>query len=128
MDLPGGISRKELDAIRRLERELSSDGYRVDRVALAAGGHPAAIVYAGGKQEPIRRILIAARSILRLVGDVPTEVKVTAEECETLAALRVTTARLAKNAIVEQGKRSAGDVARIDLACHVDRSMDWEGE
>jgi len=130
LDLPGSLDSNELRAIKRLAKELSADGYRVAKVALGAGGAPAAVVYAERKAEPVVRMVIAARSFLRAADDFEgNEPEVTAEEFETLQALRTTARRVATNAKVlldETGKPNLGEVAHMEFGRQARRGADLE--
>jgi hypothetical protein len=124
LDLPGGLDRDELAAIKRLSRELSADGYRVGKVGLGAGDLPCALVYAARPTDPIRRIVVAARSILRAVEAIEELApEVTAEEFETLQALRTTSTLLARSAVVG-GEQTLGDVAHEVFGLQARRGAD----
>lgn len=116
IDLPGGLEQSEITALRRLARELAADGYTVGKVGLGAGDTPCALVYAGKKGDPIRAIVIGARSILRAVEAVEgIELEVSAVEFETLQALRSTSAVLAQTCDVLPAD-SIGEVAHEAFA------------
>lgn len=131
IDLPGGLSRDEIAAVRRLARELAADGYNVTKVGLGAGDAPCALVYAGRKADPIRKLVIGARSVLRAVEAIEDiEPEVSAEEYETLQALRTTAWRVAANAKVscaETGSPTIAEVAHVDFARQARRGADEEG-
>lgn len=130
LDLPGSLNAEELRAIKRLSKELSADGYRVAKVALGAGGAPCAVVYAERKMEPVVRMVVAARSFLRAADDLEgLEPEVTAEEFETLQALRTTARRAAANAKVvldETGNARLGEVAHMEFGRQARRGADLE--
>jgi hypothetical protein len=125
-ELPGGINEEELAAMRRLQRELAADGYRVGKVALTAGGEPVALTYLGKAGDPIRRIVIAARSILRNVAEVPVPFEVTAEEYETIQALRATARTLAHTAEVSPLPKTVDGLARVRFGQQARRGADLE--
>lgn len=125
LDLPGGLNSEELDAVRRLQREATADGYRVLKAGIVSGGRPGVLVCEGDARTPLRSILIGARTVLRnadgvTLGDV---VSVTAEERETLASLALTSRTLLEHARVDRVV-TVGDVARDTLADAVDAELD----
>lgn len=121
VDLAGGYSSNELKALRRLERSLAADGYDVAKVALGAGGRPAAVVYLGRPSDPFRLMMTAARTFLRAVESVGVGdgngIEVGADDLETLATLRVT-ARVVSEHVVPEGEppETVGEVAHVDFA------------
>lgn len=118
IDLAGGYDPDELRAIRRLARSLAADGYDVAKVALSAGGRPAALVYEGRSSDPFRTMIVAARTFLRAAEVVEGEdLMVSPEELETLAALRTTARVAAERAVaVEPPEVTVGTVAHVDFA------------
>jgi hypothetical protein len=130
--LPGSVRPDEVDRLRRLERGLVADGYEVVQLAFAAGGRPAAVVVESEEvNAPGRRLMVAAREILRAVDELELprkvndeELEVSPEDYETIAALRVaveTLTRIAKTTI----PRTVGELAHVDLAVAVRRGLEW---
>lgn len=126
MELPGGMDEAELNALRRLQRELGADGYRVLKVGFSGAG-PMALVARREDTGPLRSVVVAARSILRLVNQLPAQPSVSPEEYETLAALAVTSRTLLQNADVP-GVETLADAAREQLGDAVREGMDVQRE
>lgn len=130
LDVPGGYDSEELAAIRRLSRELAADGYRVAKVAIGPGGEPVALVYGGRPGDPIRRMIVAARSFLRAVEDLevpdgPSAIEVSPEELETLAALRLTSLSVT-NVVAAREPETVGEIAHVEFARAALRGTDAE--
>jgi hypothetical protein len=117
IDIPGGTSKEEFKALRRLARELAADGYRVGKVGLGGGGTPCALVYAGRPRDPIRRIVIGARSVIRAADDLDLAmIGLEANDFEVIQKLRTVASRVARNAEVAPPPETVGEVATVEHA------------
>lgn len=119
IDLGGGYSPDEIRELRRLGRSLAADGYEVAKVALAAGGRPAALVFAGRASDPFRLMITAARTFLRAVETLEVgrdRLVISAADFETLATLRVTARTATAFVVPEESVETVGEVAHVDFA------------
>jgi len=127
LTLPGGLNPDELEALKRLKREAEEAGFVVVEVGMVGSKTPAALVIRRREMEPILRVLVAARSVLRNVEALELDPVVSGEEYETLQALRVTSAVLARDAVIKKMKtRRLGDVAHEEFARQALRGAEGE--
>lgn len=117
LELAGGYSVAELKALRRLERSLVADGYDVGRVALAAGGKPAALVYLGKGRDPFRSMVVAARSFLRFSEKLSADDELSVDHDDMVAVERLrSAARRVSDVIVPRPPQTVGEVLDVDLS------------
>ena len=127
VELGGGYSPTELRDLRRLGRSLAADGYDVSKVALAAGGRPAALVFAGRKADPFQLMMTAARTFRRAVESLEIgrdRLVISAGDFDTLAALRSTSKTATGFVGPEEGVETVGEVAHVDFARAAIRGID----
>jgi len=125
LELPAQLKPEEVEAMRRLQRELEQAGYAVRQLALAPGGNPLAVVARreDGKQ-PLRTLIAACRTLLRASEEISLgERGISAEEAETLAAARLTL-RQTRQLLTVKRRETVGACAHREMARAVEKSED----